>query len=237
MTFLRALVYNLGFYLGTAVLAILGLPVLLMSRRAAARFSRFWTGLAFRWLRLTVGLDYEVRGREHLPAGPYLAAIKHQSAWDTLALNQIFADPAVVLKQELLSIPFFGWYLRKVGMIAVDRSQGAAALRGMIAAAKAASAEGRPVVIFPEGTRGPVGERLPYQPGVVALYQQLGVPLVPVALDSGIYWGRRAFLKRPGRIVVEILPPIPAGEDRKTILPRLEAAIEDTVARLVAAAR
>ena len=173
-----------------------------------ARFGTFWSAGTLVLLRWCVGLDHEVRGRENLPDGPVIIAMKHQSAWDTLAAPVIFARPAIVIKRELGFVPFYGWYALKAGMIPIDRGAGATALRRMIAAAERAKAAGRPIFIFPEGTRTAVGERRPYQPGVAALYRQLGMPLVPVAVNSGLFWGRRRFLKRPGRIVVEILPPM-----------------------------
>jgi 1-acyl-sn-glycerol-3-phosphate acyltransferase len=163
--------------------------------------------------------------------------MKHQSAWDTLAVPVIFRDPVIVIKRELGWIPIYGWFARKAGMIPIDRGGGAQALKRMLAAAERAASQGRPILIFPEGTRTAVGERRPYHPGVAALYRQLGLPLVPVALDSGLFWGRREFLKRPGRITVEILPPIPPGRDRRAVIGELEQAIEGATARLVAAAQ
>jgi 1-acyl-sn-glycerol-3-phosphate acyltransferase len=232
MTLLRALLFNIGFYAGTTVLAILGLPFLIR-RSWLIRYSRFWTGASLGWLKLAVGLDYEVRGRELLPPPPFILAPKHQSAWDTLILNQLAAGPAIVLKRELTWIPIFGWYLLRAGAIVIDRKAGASALRKLVAQGRHAVAEGRPIAIFPEGTRGPVGGKLPYQPGVAALYAQLGVPLVPVALNSGRFWGRRTFLKRGGRITVEILPPIEPGLDRRRALALLEERIEQASSRLL----
>jgi len=166
-----------------------------------------------------------------------LIAVKHQSAWDTFAVAAIFDDPAIVLKQELIWVPFYGWYLWKAGMISVDRKAGAGALRRLVADGARAVALGRPIVIFPEGTRTAPGTHRPYQPGVAALYRHLDVPLVPVAINSGVFWGRRHFLKRPGRIVVEILPAIPPGGDRKAVMAELEAQIEGATERLVTEAR
>jgi 1-acyl-sn-glycerol-3-phosphate acyltransferase len=196
-----------------------------------------WSRATLALLAWCTGLRYLVRGREHLPPGPVLIAMKHQSAWDTFAAPVIFARPAIVQKRELGWIPVYGWFALKAGMIAVDRAGGSAALRSMLAAAARARAAGRPVLIYPEGTRTSVGAAPRYQPGVFALYRRLGVPLVPVALDSGLYWGRRSFCKRPGCIVVEILPAIAPGGDRDSVMAALETAIEAAAARLVAAAR
>lgn len=236
MIVLRAVLYNFLFYAVTVILALLGLPILLASRRAGAWFGQFWARLTLWLLGWTVGLRYQVKGRENLPPGPCIIAVKHQSAWDTFAVSAVFEDPAIVLKRELLAIPFYGWYLAKAGMIGVDRTAGAASLRAMLAAARKAIAIGRPIVIFPEGTRVKVGEQGAYHPGVAALYRDLGLPLVPVALNSGLFWGRRQFLKRPGRITFEILPPIPPGMDRRRVTAELGRRIEEATARLVAAA-
>lgn len=233
---LRSLAFNLLLYLFTAAMALLGLPVLLASRRRAMAFGAGWAAAVLKLLGWTVGLRHEVRGREHLPRGPAIIAMKHQSAWDTFAVPVIFDDPAIVLKRELMLIPFYGWYLWKAGMISVDRTAGAAALKQMVAAGERAVTAGRPIVIFPEGTRTAIGARRPYQPGVAALYRQLALPLVPVAVNSGLFWGRRQFLKRPGRITVEILPAIPPGRDRRAVMAELEERIEAATARLVGAA-
>jgi 1-acyl-sn-glycerol-3-phosphate acyltransferase len=236
MTALRALLYNIGFFGGTALLVVLGLPLLAGPRRWTIALARFWTWSMFVWLKLVVGLDYEVRGREHLPRGPVILALKHQSAWDTLALFRLFEDPAVVLKRELLSIPLFGWYLSKSGAIPVDRKGRSAALKRLMAAAERAKQAGRPIAIFPEGTRGPVGGKLPYQSGVAALYGQLRLPLVPVALNSGLYWARNSFMKKRGTVLVQILPAIEAGLDRRRALALLEERIETATAALIAEA-
>lgn len=237
MIFLRSLAFNLALWLYTVLAAIAGLPALLLPRRLAARFGYAWASGVLKLTALLVGISHELRGRENLPKGPAIIAMKHQSFWDTCAVAVLFRDPAIVAKQELMRIPFYGWYLGKAGMIGIDRKAGAAALRKLVAAAERAAAEGRPIVIFPEGTRTAPGTRRPYQPGVAALYRQLGIPLVPVAVNSGLYWGRRSFVKRPGRIIVEILPPIAPGGGRKAVMAELEERIETASARLVAEAR
>ncbi len=235
MIWLRSLLFHLAFYLWTAALSLPGLPLLLAPPLWMMRFGTFWSRGTLFLLRCCVGLDHEIRGRENLPPGPVLIAMKHQSAWDTFAAPVMFPNPAMVIKRELGWIPIYGWYAVKAGMIPIDRSGGARALKRMIATSERALAQGRPVFIFPEGTRSAVGTHAPYQPGVAALYRQLDVPLVPVAVNSGLFWGRRDFLRRPGRITVEILPAIPPGGERRAVLAELEARIEAATARLIEA--
>jgi len=230
---LRSLLFQVLFYLLTAVMGVAGLPLLLGPGRWSMWYGTHWSAATLALLGWTAGLRHDVRGREHLPAGPVLIAMKHQSAWDTLAAPVIFDRPVIVMKRELGWIPIYGWYVRRAGMVPIDRSAGPAALRSMVAAAAVAAAAGRPIIIFPEGTRRAVGAPPAYQPGVFALYRQLGLPLVPVAVNSGLFWGRRSFLKRPGRIVVQILPPITPGGDRRSVMRALETAIETASARLV----
>lgn len=235
MSLVRALAFNLVFWLGTIILGIAGLPFLLTPRRTAMRFGRFWAQAVLWALKVIVGLDGEIRGRENIPAGACLIAMKHQSMWDTLMLPPLLGDPAVVVKRELQFVPFYGWYATRAGSIFIDRKGGAGALRRMVAAAKRAIAAGRPVAIFPQGTRTVPGSPVsgtPYQAGIAALYRELGVPLVPVAVNSGLFWGRRAFMKRPGRIVAQFLEPIPPGLPRREVMAMLEARIEAATAAL-----
>ena len=232
MTWLRSLAFQAAFYVWTAALGLLTLPVLLLPRRAVLCVARLWIDGTFWLLARVVGLTYEVRGREHRASGQAIYAIKHQSAWDTLILMRLFRDPAIVMKGELVWMPFVGWYLVRLGMIPVDRRAGAGALRRMVRMARARIAEGRDVVVFPEGTRTAPGQSRPYRPGIAALYAALDRPVVPVALNSGLYWARRAFTKRPGRIVVALLPPIPPGLEREPFMKGLRERIETQAARL-----
>jgi len=234
VTLLRSLLFNLAFYLWTAFLGIAALPMVLAPRATVMRFGRWWSGTVLALARGIAGIEYELRGAEHLPRGAGIIAMKHQSAWDTLAVPALIGDVAIVLKRELLWIPFYGWYARKAGMIPVDRGAGASALKAMIRRAREIVAQGRPIVIFPEGTRTAVGAKRAYHPGVAALYTQLELAVVPVAVNSGLFWPRRSFVKRAGRIVVEALPPVPAGLERKQFLAELQARIEAATERLVA---
>lgn len=233
---LRSFLFNVGWYAGTTVIAIVGAPILLMPRRFVVAWSLFWIDFCLWWLRLTCRLTHRVRGLENLPDGPVILACKHQSSWETLAFSRIFPRSATVLKRELVLIPVVGWAMARVGNIAVERGDAAKALRGLLKQAKQALAEGRNILIFPEGTRVAVGAEKPYQAGTAALYRQLGVPVVPVALNSGVFWGRRKFVKWPGVIDVEILPPIPPGLKRELFMETLRERIEGATDRLVAGA-
>lgn len=238
MTVLRSALFNLAFFAFTAAAAILCLPALLLpDRRRLGRLLAWWARCVLGLLRATVGITVRVTGTEHLPAsGAALIAAKHQSAFDTIVWFALLPAPAYVLKRELLFVPLYGWYARAAGMIAVDRSAGAAALRHLVKSGQEALAAGRQIVIFPEGTRTAPGTHRPYQPGIAALYARAGLPVVPVATDSGLFWGRRSFHKRPGTITVAVLPPITPGLGREAFLARLTDAIEGETDRLLASA-
>jgi len=233
MSWARALAFNCAFIAWTAILGTMGLPFLFTPRAVTMRFGRFWASSVLVLLRAIIGLDHQIRGLERVPDHGCIIAMKHQSAWDTLILPIVLGDPAVVLKRELLLLPFYGWYAARAGSIAIDRKAGAGALRRMLATARPIAAAGRPIVIFPEGTRVAPGERRPYQPGVAALYQALSLPLVPAAVNSGLYWGRRSFVKRKGRIVLEFLEPIPPGRTRPRLMAELERRVETAAAALL----
>jgi 1-acyl-sn-glycerol-3-phosphate acyltransferase len=236
MTWIRSAAFMVAALAWTAVVAVLYLPLLALPRRILQRMSAFWLAGVIALLRLFCGLGYRVRGRANLPDGPCLIAAKHQSAWDTLIFHLLVDDPIYVLKQELLRIPLIGWYLWKAGNIAVDRSVGFRALKGMMPKVQVALAEGAQVIIFPEGTRTPPGHQRPYQPGIAGLYQRCGVPVIPVALNSGLFWGRRRFVKLPGVITIEFLPAMPKGLGRDAFLAELRSRIEEAADRLAAEA-
>jgi 1-acyl-sn-glycerol-3-phosphate acyltransferase len=233
---LRSLAFNVGWYAASAIIAIAGAPILLMPRRAVVAWAKLWITVVLWLLRVTCGLSHRLRGLENLPAGPVIIACKHQSTWETMAFTLLFRDIAIVLKRELLFIPVVGWAMARAGNIAVDRGEGSAALRGLLRQAKAVIGDRRSIVIFPEGTRVAPGDQRPYQVGTAALYRQLGVPVVPVALNSGLFWGRRQWVKRPGVITMEVLPAIDPGLNREAFMETLRERIETATARLVEAA-
>lgn len=234
MTLLRSLVYQLLFLPWTLFLCTIYLPLLLGPRKLMQRCARLWLSGALVLQHWILGLSFQIKGTENLPAGACLIAAKHQSAWDTMIFHRILADPAYVLKKELLSLPFIGWYLQKTGMVAIDRAAGMKALKLMVDGAKAAAAEGRQVIIFPEGHRQPPGVAGEYHSGVAALYAGLELPLVPVALNSGLFWGRNSFLRRAGCITLEFLPAIAPGMNRKLLMPEVESRIETATRALEA---
>ncbi|MDM7944804.1 lysophospholipid acyltransferase family protein [Oceanibaculum nanhaiense] len=234
MSALRSLLFNIAFFGWTALLCIGGIPLLAASAGWIVAGQRLWAWGVIGLLRLLIGTDYQVSGRENLPDGPFVIAAKHQSAWETIIFFLLIDRPAYVLKKELLAIPLYGWYARRGGHIAVDRKAGAKALRLLLEDSRRAIADGMVPVIFPQGTRTAPGTHLPYQPGIAALYRGLDLPVVPVALNSGLFWGRRAFRKRPGTIKLEFLPAIPPGMDRAGFMAGLETAIEQATDRLVA---
>ncbi len=237
MLALRSLCFNAMFYVNLIAFLVLGAEFYLTPRKWSIRALQTWARASQWWLKVLAGITVEVRGAENIPAGPVLIAGKHQSLFETFALLPLVDDPAMVLKRELTWIPVFGWFALKFRMIAVDRGAGAQALKSLIRQGQAAVAMGRQVIIFPEGTRRAPGASPDYKPGAAALYLKLGVPCVPFALNSGLYWPRRSFARFPGTIIVEFLPAIEAGLDRRTFAARLEAAVETATARLVAEGR
>lgn len=236
MLVLRSALFNLAFYVSSAIICIAATPLFFLPRKCIVLAMRFWSHWTMWLLRVIAGTRYELRGLENLPDTPALIASKHQSMWDTIIYTAILNDPAIVLKKELLYIPYYGWYSLKAGMVPVDRASGASALRNLLRHARRALGQNRHLVIFPEGTRAAPGSANPYKPGVAGLYTQLGISCVPVALNSGLYWPRRKFLRRPGTIILEFLPPIEPGTPRKDFMRELEARIEPATDRLLAEA-
>lgn len=237
MTVIRSLLFNVLFYVNLVLFLVLGSWLLLCPRAWAMIGLKLWAQSSVWLLRVVAGTGMEVRGREHIPAGPALVAGKHQSFWETFAILPLLPDPCMVLKRELTFIPVFGWFALKFRMIAVERSAGTAALKAMIARAKREAAEGRQIVIMPEGTRKGPDDAPDYKPGAAALYGALNLPCVPFGLNAGLFWPRRKFLRLPGTIVLEFLPPIPPGLPRKAFQAELETAIEGSTRALVAEAR
>ncbi|SRR6266446_3464781 len=229
--YLRSGLFLFWFLSISLILNIGSLPLLVVPRRAAVWVANKWARLVLFGLKHIAGVDMVVRGHVPSLAGVLIAA-KHFSIWETIAVLALLRDPAIVLKRELLWVPLYGWYCTKMGMIPINRSSGSRAIRRMHAAAKRAVEAGRPVVIFPEGTRKKPGAAPDYKPGVAALYAQLGIPCVPLVHNSGLFWADW-FLRRPGTIVVEYLEAIPPGLPRREFMSVLEARMEEATTRLL----
>ncbi|MEO1264151.1 MAG: lysophospholipid acyltransferase family protein [Pseudomonadota bacterium] len=228
----RSLAFAVLFYVVTALFLILGSPLLFGPRSWAMAGLKAHARAILVLLRIVAGTRMEVRGREHLPDGPCLAVAKHQSAWETMALIPLFRDPAIVLKAELARIPLYGWFCVKFEHVLVRRDRQAAALKLMVADARERVAAGREVLIFPEGTRKAPGAAPDYKPGFVALYDGLDVPLVPIALNSGVFWPPKSSLAYPGTIIVDIAPPILPGKNRREVRDEMIDIIEARTAAL-----
>ncbi|MEZ5864780.1 MAG: lysophospholipid acyltransferase family protein [Geminicoccaceae bacterium] len=235
MPVVRSLLFNIWFWSWTTFVALAMLPfAAFVSAGQMRRYAAFWMRGVHLGMRLLVGLRHRVQGLEHLPAGPCIIASKHQSAFETLAYHPIRPDLVIGLKEELTRIPVFGWYLRIAKNISIDRGGAAKAMRSLVRGAEAAAADGVSILLFPEGHRQPPGAPPDYKPGVAAVYKAANVPVVPVALDSGRFWPRRSFVKRPGVITLRFLEPIPPGLDRQTFMRLLEERTEAACNELLA---
>ncbi|GBQ90191.1 1-acyl-sn-glycerol-3-phosphate acyltransferase [Gluconacetobacter johannae DSM 13595] len=226
MTLIRACLFNVYFVVLTIVLGVAALPIRLFARPLALPYAKLWTRLSIAGLRAICGIDIIVTGREHLPAGPCLLASQHQSAFDTLVWMNLVDRPSYVMKEELTRLPLVGPMLLLAGMIPVRRADGAKALRALLAATQHAADDGRQIIIFPEGTRTRPGETVRLQPGIAAMAAHTGLPVIPVATDSGLRWSRNAFVKHPGPIHIAIGPALPPGLGRARILPAISGTWE-----------
>ena len=238
MNFIRSLAFNVAFYIVTAVMLIASLPFFFVLPQGFGMWVvRTWARASV-WLHVRIaGVKVEVRGAENIPQTGAIVAAKHQSAFETFALIPLLKNPTIVMKRSIRLLPIFGQYTVRTGMIHVDREGKTSALRDLAARAKAEIDKGREIIIFPEGTRRAPGAKPEYQPGIALLYRTLNVPVVPVALNSGLFWPRRQFVHLPGTIVVEFLPAIPPGLDSRAFLNRLQGAIETASDALAAEGR
>ena len=237
LIFLRSLLFNLVFYITGASWSFFGAPLLLLPRAVMHAYIRFGAWLVLQEIKYIAGITYICHGAENMPQSACLMASNHQSMWETVMLPYILPGMNFVSKKELFWIPFFGWNLWKAGDIFIDRRSGPSALRHLLRAARRNARWGRKIWIFPTGTRAAPAERLEYKPGIAALYKGLNLPCVPVALNSGLFWPRRSFLRHRGCVQVHFLPVIPPGLDRKTFMKNLETAIEDKALELASEIR
>jgi len=234
MLILRSFVFQIAFYVNVLFWMLLWLPTLLLrDRRPVLELGRQWGRTSLWLLEKICGVKHEFRGLENIPKGAVIVACKHQSAWDTFTLPLFFPDFSFILKRELLFLPFFGWYLIAAEQIAIDRSKGGKLLPQLIVKTKEIFAQGRQLFIFPEGTRRPAGAPPAYKFGVTQIYRETNAPVVPVALNSGLFWARRAFYIRPGTVVIEFLPPIAPGLKSREFFNELQSRMEAAADRLI----
>ncbi len=235
MIALRSLAFNAVFYVSLIAQMIFWTPFYFLSPRRIAWFvPKFWSRSSL-WLQTAiVGTRYEITGTENLPEGSFILAPKHQSFWDAIAFFPFLEDPLYILKRELMWIPFFGWYIAKMRMIPVHRGKRSVALKAVVEATRKEFARNpRQLIIYPEGTRRAPGAEPNYKWGIVELYTELGIPVVPVAHVAGLYWPRRKFLRFPGTIKARFLPAIPPGLPKDEFMKRLIAETETVVDELL----
>lgn len=233
MLLIRSVLFNIAFYLNTAMWLVIALPTFLMPYWGIVEIAKAWGRTNLWLLRVIAGIKVEFRGLEKIPKGPLLVASKHQSAWETFVVLSLFENPLYILKRELQWIPIFGWLTIKARSVPVNRGGGAAALRAMTERARHEIAQNRQLIIFPEGTRRPAGAEPRYKYGIAHLYAGAGVPCLPIALNSGLFWPRRTFLRHPGTVVVEVCDVIPPGLEQDVFFATLQERIETATARLI----
>ena len=230
MIFLRSTIFNLAFFSVTAVIAFLTLPTTWMKRSAAMKIVRLWVRTVYALERNIIGLDYEVRGWENVPQGKaFLLAAKHQSTYETFKLHILFDDPAIVLKKELLSVPLWGAFIRKIDPIAIDRSSKKQSIKLLMAEVQRVKDQKRPIIVFPQGTRVRVDattQEKPYRSGIGHMYESSGLMIVPMAVNTGLFWPKMSWIKKPGVVIFEFLPPIMPGLASDQVMPVLEEKLE-----------
>ncbi len=224
---IRSIIFTL--YLGASVLiaSSIAIPIVLCSARMARPIVQCWSRITLRALKFITGISYKIEGAEYIPEDGAIIAVNHQSQWETIALYAILPNPVAILKKELLKIPLYGWWVKRVGNIVVDRKGGATALRAMRAETAKILSKGQQILIFPEGTRSPVGTRLPFHSGIAGIYTNADAPCIPVAHNSGEHWRFPGIDKVPGEITLRFLPPITPGLNRKIFLETLKSQIEN----------
>ncbi len=232
MVFFRSFLFQVIYLVPTLIFAMTGLGCLVLPQRFLIVYARFWLRCTFFLLKHVQGLDYRVEGVENLPKGPFIVASKHQSVFETFVYPLLFDHPLIILKKELMYIPFWGWLLRKYEAIPINRSKPKEALKIILKSAEKGKATNRPLLIFPEGTRTKPGVSITYQSGIGILYEHLNIPVVPIALNTGFFWGRRRFTKRPGTATIKILKPIQPGLNKKIFMEQLHQLIESESLRL-----
>lgn len=234
MLVLRSLAFNTLFYANLIIRMLVLTPVYFLTPRKKAWWVPKNWALSNHWLlEKVVGTRYEIDGLENLPEGSYIVAPKHQSFWDAYAFVPFIPDSLYILKRELMWIPFFGWYVAKMRMIPVKRGSRSKALKQAVNGARERMKDGRQLIIYPEGTRRPPGAEPNYKWGIVQLYEELGIPVVPIAHNAGLFWPRRKFMRYPGTIKCRVLPPIEPGLEKEKFLERLVEVTESNCDELL----
>lgn len=230
---LRSKLFKAMFYLWTTLFCLLYIPFFWLSRDALIKCQRWWSYGVLFFLRNIMNIRLEIRGIENVPKGGAFIAMKHQSSFDTFVMHTIVSHPAFIMKKELLKIPLYGQFCKNTGMIPVDRDGGLKTLKDMMQKSGAAIEAGRQLIIFPEGSRSLPGEQMTYQSGIFGIYKYAKKPVVPVALNSGVYWPKKGHLVAGGNIVFDFLKPIEAGLSKNEFMATLENKIEEASHNLI----
>lgn len=229
MLFIRSAIFNCSFYLANAIIMVFWLPsFFILSKKNRWKIVKLWS-ISLLWLQyIIVGTNFDFRGVENIPAGAnLLVAGKHQSAWETYTLVLFFDDPAYILKRSLMRLPLFGWYAANMQTVPIDRGRGSVALASITKNATAMMAKSpRQIIIYAEGTRKLAGAPAKYKYGITHLYNTMNTPVLPVALNSGLFWARESFLRYPGTILLEFMPPIKPGLKKEVFAKKLQKIIE-----------
>lgn len=238
--FLRQILFNIAFYGFTIIYCILLTPTMLLPLRPYNVCLKSYFQIVHLIEKYILGLDFELRGAENIPqSGGFIVAAKHYSAYETMKMHLLFDDPAIIMKKELSYIPLWGWLAMKSKMIFIDRGSRDVAIKSIVNGAKRVEKEGRPLIIFPQGTRVAITDtpdKKPYKGGILRMYEATSQPILPLATNSGIYWKKKAFFKYPGTVIFEALPLIPADVDSKIMMEKLQSTLEEHSNKLVSEA-
>ena len=230
MNFITSFAFWIFINLWGIIIPVVYFPAFIFkSSKMADHGAKVWAVVGLWVLKKLCKIEHQFVGLENLPKEPCIIACKHQSMWETIVMHLVFTRPVYAFKKELLKIPFYGWFLTAMSGITVDRNGGASALKDLIKQSKKYLAQNQSIILFPQGTRVPLGaspEKYPYQAGIAALYATCGAKVVPAALNSGAFWPKGKIAKKSGKIILEFLPAIESGLSRQEFMTKLESAIE-----------
>jgi len=231
--FFRSIIFYLLLYMWTLTLGVLALPYLLLPSSYVRSLANLWISGILELLKLTCGITYEIKNIENIPDRAVIVASKHQSAFETLLLFRLVKNSIFIHKRELFLIPIFGLYLKKSNMISINRNEGAKAIRKMLNEVKQNILNGYSIIIFPEGTRKKPGDPPDYKTGIAGIYKESEAEVLPVAVNSGNYWPKHTFIKKPGNIIIKFLKPIPSKLEKSEFLKKIESVIEDETNKII----